>query len=221
MDQSIIFISFILMFTIVFITRDLPRRFFILVAAGVIGYIYYQQKQKTTKKKQTLEAFLDTIEKELGDDHELPTDKVFTMHKTPRNLKFVKRHSEIKQLLFDLKFLQVYDKALYHRIVSYIEYFLKIHFKVMIGKYEVKLYLPMLKDLRLEILNAMKSMVFSTPHVSTIIDIPDLDVYISKKTKIMQAITYKFIKLICHKHHLPFKPPYEDDYVRDDQYALF
>lgn len=219
--KTLLVVSFCILFVFTFIVKQLAYRFFLLIMMLVIGYMYYQQFAKQKKKNTNLRSHLDRVEKDLEGDFETPVKDVFYIHKSPRNIKFIKKHEVIRQILYDLKFLTIYDKGLYHRLFTITENFLKMHFKIMIGKYEFDLYYPMLVDSRMEILNVMKSIYYNIPSVSTILYIKNLDSYVEERIRKMQSITYKLLKLLCNKYNREFKPPYNFDPHKDNHYALF
>lgn len=217
----LLIIAFVILFVALFVLKDMSSRFLVLMTCVVVGYILYQQQKTEMDKNRNMKVILDKKENELSDDFEVPENNIFHVHKTPRNLKFIKRHSEFMHVIHDLRFLNIYDRALYNKLISYIEYFLKIHYKIMIGKYEVELYLGMLKDIRSEILNIMKSIYFNIPNVSTILYIDNLDDYVEKRIKTVQALTYKLMKVIGRKYQKNVKPPFDHDLTKDIHYALF
>lgn len=219
--KSLLIFSFCILFVFTFIVKQLAYRFFLIVMMFVLAYMYYQGYEKAKKKNNNLQAQLNKVEKELEGDFETPVNDVLYIHKSPRNIKFIKKHEYVRQVLYDLKFLNIYDKGLYHRLHTLTENFLKLHFKIMIGKYEFDLYYPMLVDTRFEILNDMKSIYFNIPSVSTILYIKDVDAYVEERIKKMQSITYKLIKLLCNKYKREFKPPYNFDPRKDNHFALF
>ena len=215
-----ILLVFIIVFIFLFIITDFSQRFFFVILLAALGYMYYQKYQKQKKKNNNQSVYFDKVEKQLSGDKEL-NSSIYYIHKTPRNIKFIKQHESISKILYDMKFLEIYDTALYEQLVSHCEYFLKIHFKVMIGKYDFNLYYPVLVDTRNELLNLFKSIVLNVPNISTILEIPDINEYVNKRTRMMQGMTYKLLKLLCHKYNKPFKPPYNNDNSRSEQYALF
>lgn len=219
--KTLLVLAFCIIFVFTFIVKQFAYRFFLLITLTILGYMYYQDFEKTKRKNNNLHTHLNSVEKELEGDFETPVKDVFYIHKSPRNIKFIKKHELIRQILYDLKFLNIYDKGLYHRIFTVTEHFLKIHYKVMIGKYEFDLYYPMLVDSRHEIMNVMKSIYFNIPSISTILYIKDLDAYVEERIRKMQSITYKLLKLLCNKYKREFKPPYNFDPQKDNHYALF
>lgn len=203
-----------------FVLKDSAHRFFFVCATAAAGYMYLKNYKTVEKKNNNQESFIASVEKELSDDHEVPENRIFYIHKFPRSLKFLRRHRELQQAVFDLKFLQIYDRALFNKMVAFLEYFLKIHFKIMIGKYDFTLYYPVLRDIRSETLNTMKSVHLNIPNISTILYIKDVDAYVEQRIRLVQAVTYKLMKLLSHKHRSVYKPPLENDNF-DQHYALF
>lgn len=218
----ILVLFFIILVCLVFIITDNSQRFFLLVICAIAGYFYWTSKTKTVKKQKSTLSFVDNIEKELNDDHEISLGNCFYVHKNPRNLKYLKKHQNLTQIVYDIKFVQIYDRALYNKIVALIEYFLKIHYKVVLEKYDFSLYYGMLKDIRIELLNSMKSIHYNIPNISTITTIPNLDEFVELRIRMVQAITYKMLKLLAHKYNKPFhKPPHENDLNSEKHFALF
>ncbi len=222
MDKETIFTILILItFILIFVIKNLAERFFFITLFVILCYMYYERSKKGKIKNMDKNNLLSNISKELGNDFEVTNSPVFFIHKTPRSLKFINKHDELKNIVYNLKFLQIYDRALYNRIIICLEYYLKIHYKVMLGKYDFNLYYPMLVDVRNEILNDMKSVYFNIPTISTIIDIDNLDNYVEKHIRLVQSITYKLLKILCNKYGKDCKPPFGFDKIKDDHFSLF
>jgi hypothetical protein len=190
------------------------------------GIFYWKYLENLTKKNSDKTTLLLDIQNDLAVEYEIPEKKTFSIHKSPKNLKYLMKKDEFINILYDLKFLKLYDKELYYKLISYINYFLKIHYLVMLTKYDFHLNFPVLQDLRNEILNIMKSIHYNTPDVSTILDIPNLDTYINLRTKRMQALTYKYLKIVYHKFvksrtYMNYKPPFSFDSAKEKNYELF
>jgi hypothetical protein len=185
-----------------------------------------RNKEKAKKEKQNanVSKYISKLEQELNDDFEVPDNRIFFIHKTPRSLKYTHQSQDIRQIIYDLKFMEIYDKALYQKLVSYVEYFLKIHYKILIGKYEFDYYFPILKDIRNEILNIMKTICFNTPDKSRILYIKSIDNYVEDRIVMMQAKTYRYIKILFHKYqrdHMTYQAPFENDTTKDAHYHVF
>lgn len=220
----IFFIILLFIFYNLFIIRDVKILFFIIIISIIAYILYDKRKTRDIVKDRNKIEYIDNIEKQLNHDYEIPENKIYHIHKTPRNIKYIKKNEDIKNIIYDLKFLQIYNKELYEKFISYFEYFLKIHYNVMLEKYDYRTYFSILKDIRNEILNIMKSIYFNVPKISTIIDIPDLDKYIEKRILIIQSITYKYMKIAYNKYsqdHVTYNAPFEYDSMKDDRYDLF
>jgi Ca2+/Na+ antiporter len=222
-----IFLIFVIIFFIYYnivINRDSKGIFFILITLFILYILYSQKAALSEKKNNNIITYINNLEKELNNDYEVPENKIFFIHKTPRNIKYIKKTKDVQQIIYDIKFLKVFDNALYQKIITYLEYFLKIHYKVVIGKYDFELYFPILKDIRNEILNSMKTIYFNIPTISTTIDIKNLDKYTEQRILKIQSITLKYLKIIFHKYkknHLSYEAPFEYDTLKDPHYNLF
>lgn len=221
-NKNIFLIAFAFLMVFIYIIQDFNQRLFAIIILILFGYLYYLKSLKSTNIKNiSRNDFIDKIEKELSVGLEIPENSIFFIHKTPKNLKYIKKTDELLQVLYDIKFLSIYNSELFYKLISYIEYFLKIHYKMMLGKYEFKIYYQILRDIRIEILNIMKSSYLSLPNISTILSMPDINNYMEKRIRKVQAVTYSYLKIICHKYNKPFKPPAEFDIAKDNHYALF
>lgn len=216
-------IGFFIYYNVV-INQDVKGIFFIITIIIILYILYLQKSAIDEKKNNNITKHITELEKELNHDYEVPENKIFYIHKTPRNIKYIKRTQDIQQVIYDIKFLKIYDSALYEKIISYLEYFLKIHYKIMLEKYEFELYFPVLKDIRNEILNSMKTIYFNIPTISTTIDIKNLDKYIEQRILKIQAITLKYVRIVYNKYnknHLTYQAPFEYDKLKDQHYNLF
>lgn len=229
-QENLLLIFFLALFLFynLFITKDVKALFFIFILIGIFYMWRMQnQKQKLTNNNKELSSFIDGKEKELGNDSEIYDAKNFRIHKTPRNLKYLKTSPELLKFVYNLRFINLYDKALYDKLLSYIEYFMKIHYNMMIGYYDFQTYFPIIKDLRFELLNLMKTTTFNLPKQSTILPVEDLDKYMDEKTAFIQALTYRYLKIVHHKYGgektntLSYESPYSFDPANSDQYNMF
>ena len=222
----LVYIFVFYLFYLLFIQRDINITFFVILITVICVILYWQNLNRISDKDKNISKLLLEIQKDLSVEYEIPEKKIFAIHKTPRNLKYLMKKDEYVKIIYDLKFLKIYEKQLYYKLISYVNYFLKMHYNTMLEKYDYKLYFPILKDLRNEILNIMKSIHFNTPDISTILEVPNLDDFINKRTKLMQALTYKYLKVIYHKFNKDrtfshYNAPFENDYTKENHYELF
>jgi len=208
-----------------FINIHNPKALFFLLALLLIFLLFYfKAVTKRTKKEGNITSFVSGMKDLLSKDYEIPNDTIYYIHKTPRDLKYLAQADDIKKIMYDLSFLNIYDTPSFERVISYTEYFLKIHYKIMTGKYDFGTYFPLLRDTRNELLNTMKAIYFTLPKISKIMHIDDLDLYLEDKIVLMQAKTNRYMKVLIHKQGVQasrYGPPYENDGMKDRYYNLF
>lgn len=225
--MSEIFTGFILLFIlfyIIVIMKDPKLLFFTIVTFGIFYYLQTKQKQKGKIMTNNVNQHIEKLEQRLNKDYEIPNTRVYHMHKTPRSLKYIKKTDDIRQVLYRLRFLNIYEPTLYDRLVSFTETFLKVHYKIMLEQYDFDTYYPILKDLRNEILNIMKTIYFNVPNISKILYIRNLDTLVDDLVIQMQAKTYKYIKIVYHKFarsHMTYQAPFEYDNMKDNMYDFY
>ena len=222
----ILYIIAFYLFYVCIIQRDANIIFFSLVILGVAGIIYWQRLTRKNLRGNDVDKFFEDIQTQLSVEYEIPSKKTFSIHKTPTNIKYLMKKDDYVKVVYDLKFMKLYDKALYYKLITYINDFLKIHYKVMLMKYDYHLNFQILKDLRHEILNIMKSMHLNIPSISKILAIPDIDKFIIDRTKLLQGLTYKYLKIMYHKFtkektYSNYQAPFEYDYAKEANYELF
>lgn len=223
-DIFIGFIVLFILFYIVVIQKDPKLLFFVATTLGILYYMRIKERKKGRVVSNNVDRQIEKLEQRLTREYELPDTRIFSMHKTPRSLKYIKRTDDIRQILYQLKFLNIYEPSLYDRLVTYSETFLKIHYKMMLGKYDFKTYYPILQDTRNELLNIMKTIYFNVPNISTILDIPDLDKVVDDTVTRMQAKTYKYIKIVYHKYagsEVIYQAPFQHDPMKDNVYDIY
>lgn len=178
-------------------------QFFFFVALGIILYmIYGKRQQKKVDDTKNIATFIDSLEDMVStsETSEMLIATVYKLHKPLTSLQFIKSNAEVQRTLYDLRFLLLYDKENFIDITVYTEYFLKTHFNILIGKYDPKSHIPILKDIRTELLNMIHTSHFNIPNVSTIYDSTDLDDNLKLGIKRLQAITYKLTKIVFRKY---------------------
>lgn len=211
-----VFIVFVILFYfyyIFFIVKKSDQIFFALIISYVVFYFYNENRKKIQDQNANIKTYLDKIEKILLESREIP-QQVYFIHKTPRKLIYIRKNKTICEVIYDLKWVEIYDKYSLYLTVAYLEYFLKIHYNMMWGRYEYRIYFDILQDIRNIILNTLKSINFNVPKISRVLSINDLNTYIEKRIIIIQSITGKYLKIIYHKYqdtHTHYKPPYEWD----------
>jgi hypothetical protein len=185
-------------------------------------------KEEHKTQNNDIDSFIHKMEEMIiqHDTQDMIVNTVYKIHKPLKDLRYIKTLREMQESLYNLRFLLVYDKEDFIDFVVMIEYFLKIHFNVMIGKYDVQTYYAILKDIRKEILNALHSSFFDIPQYSTTFDSPNLIKDMQLELKRIQAITYRYMKVLSNKYR---KQLYHESYTgtagidphRDVRYDMF
>ena len=190
---------------------SLTGTFFILMFAFIIYSLNTQSQAESKHKIQNITQYISSME-ELVRQHDTPemvVELVYKIHKPLKTLRFIKSNNDICQILYDLRFMLNYDKENFIDLTVYIEYFLKIHFNVMIGKYEPTTNVNILKDIRVECLNLLHSTHFNIPNISTTFDSKDLDRNLKSAILKFQALSFRYMKVVYKKYK---KELIEDDY---------
>ena len=131
-------------------------------------------------------------------------DDIYPINKVPKRFIFIKKNVYLTQIIFDLKFLERYNKDGFYKIIVLLEYFLKYYYKTITDEYDYKTIIPLLTAIRTKILNLLAEQAFSVPLILNIpllkYDISNTDEYIKLITKKIQAYTYKKIEILANKN---------------------
>lgn len=194
---------FIVLYLYIINKSDNASNFFIITMIVISFLINNHSKTDKIKKQNEVNKYIEDIEQTVV-THSTPqmiSETVFRIHKPLKSLRFIKNNKEAIQLIYYLRFLMIYDREGYLDIIVYLEYFLKIHFNVMIDKYDIETNFVILKDIRREILNALQATSYNIPNISKVFDSKDLDQRLQIAIKKTQALTYRYIKIIYKKYH--------------------
>ena len=217
MTQQVLFFGFVIIFILYYITIIKFQKkalFFTLVIVAIVYILYIRNVEKEKKEMNNISTFISNVENDLVHESEIPEDKVFSVHKTPKNINFIKKFPDFQNILYELRYLKKYDKPLYDKIVTYLEYFLRMHYKIMIGKYDFALSYQSIKDVRNELLNTLKTIPYNVPEMSSF----------EKNTELIRSITFNYIRTLFHKYpvqHFSYKAPFEHDTNKNNQYHAF
>jgi hypothetical protein len=157
-------------------------------------------------KKKTRAKNVDKKNEEIWKYYQQLTSKrhvsfsrVYAVDKGPKTIKYIFLNPRVKSIMEQLYFMRHYQEDLLANIIIYVETFFRLHYNVIIGKYDACRYIPIIKDIQIEILELFGHITFNVPKHSSIIDIPDIDKHIHKKQKELHAITTRYITVLKHK----------------------
>ena len=216
------FIVLLYFFVIIFQKKNPVYLFFSLIIFGIIIYNIHDQYINKTNKDDHIIKYIKNIEKQCN--FEL-LSKDYHIHKIPIKLEHLLMNKDFMNILWDLKFIYIYDRHALIRLACYFEIFLKMHYNMLIGKYEYILYYPKLIDLHKEISNHIKSFTFNVPNISTVLDIENIDDVLEEKYKRTNALTFKYTKIIYKKYKTRtntyiYKGPSPIDLQMSENYSL-
>jgi hypothetical protein len=230
-NQQILF-YFVSVFTVLylysFIRYDNVSNFFIL-SIIVIGLLINNHNNTDNIRKQNeVQQYVIDIEQTVV-SHSTPQmvlETVYKLHKPLKSLRFIKNNNEATQLVYYLRFLMIYDREGYLDFIICLEYFLKLHFNIMIGKYDIETNFVILKDIRYELLNALQTSTYNIPNISKVFDGRNLDERIKTATMKVQALTYRYVKIVYKKYHdvldhKQYKGTREYDPLKNDKYHMY
>jgi hypothetical protein len=169
----------------------------------VVSYIIYNwQHEEQKNHMQDLDTYINYLE-QLVLTHNTPemiVELVYKIHKPLKTLRFIRQNKEVRETLYMLRFLLIYDKEDFIDLIICLEYFFKIHYNILIEKYDITTYFAMLKDIRSELINALHSTYFNIPNISKTFDVPNLENELDIGIKRIQAVTYRYMKILYHKY---------------------
>lgn len=219
---------FIVLYLYSFIQYDNVSNFFILSIIIIGLLINNHNKSDNIKKQNELQQYIKDIEQTVLSHNtpEMMLETVYKVHKPLKSLRFIKNNNEATQLVYYLRFLMIYDREGYLDFIIYLEYFLKIHFNIMIGKYDVETNFIILKDIRYELLNALQTTTYNIPNTSRVFDGKDLDERLKIAIIKLQALTYRYVKIIYKKYHdviehKHYKGTREYDPLKNNRYHMY
>jgi hypothetical protein len=131
-------------------------------------------------------------------------DNLFPISKLPRNFMFIEKNPYIYKIIFDLRFLEKFNKDAYYKLIILLEYFIKYYYKTITDEYDFNTVIDMLMTIRKTILNIIEEQVFSIPTKLNLpnldYDIGDTDEYLKINVTKIRAFTYKKIKILASKN---------------------
>lgn len=219
----VILVGFIVTYHVFYI-KDVFKVFLLVVLVGIGAYTQWYKMKADKVDEADTKVFFDKLEKSI--DVELVLHNLYSIHTFNGKLKYVRRHKRIVKFIQDIKVIEIYDVPTFQRVIVLMENFLKIHFYIMIEKYQPSLNIPVLHDIHLEILNVLSQCIFIMPKVSKVLDIPDIDTYMERRIKDIDAILQNFEQMVTNKFcakgkcdHLTYNSPKPNDVY--DPHNLF
>jgi hypothetical protein len=219
---KLVIIAVVFFIYFVFLQNGASVQTFVILLLVFILFSYKSTLTKQEKVSATnVEQYTVDLEKQVIQHRtpEMVLEHVYIIHKPLKDLYYIRKNIVIKNMIYKLKFLQIYEQQQYLDIVVMIEYFLKIHFNIMIGKYDHQTYHAILWDIRDEVLNSLYACYFNVPRYSKTYDSPNLDGELKQAIYIFQSFTFKLLKVLRNKYQLPTQPQTFDP-LKNNKYHI-
>jgi|TARA_B110000259_G_C14016023_1_gene401340 hypothetical protein len=189
---------------IVYRSKNIVVVMFLILLYFVYLYdIFGKLNNKELKNKKDLitehtTKFIDNeIKTHSNGNHFIDNLNIYPIYNKPKNFIFLKHDKFLENILYDLRYIEQYDKGDYFKLIILIENFLKIYYNLIIDRYDID-YVDILLDTRKEILNIMYNFKVDAPMFSK--KGKRLDDLIHKNLLKTQSYTYKKIKNINKKY---------------------
>lgn len=156
---------------------------------------------KTTNQLKE-EHVKEVVEKDISyhknDKFYMDNANIYKIFKKPKKFTFLKKDKFLEEVLYELKFIEKYDKADFFRMLILMNDFLKIYYNIIIDKYD-HTNLDILVDIRLELLNTMYNFMVDSPMYSRNKK-KRHDIQIYNNLVKVQSYTYKKLKNLNKKY---------------------
>ena len=208
---------------IVYRSKNVVLIMFLILLYFIYLYdIFGKLNNKELKNKEELinEHTTKIIDKEIkthnNNNHYIDNLNIYPIYNKPKKFIFLKNDKFLEKILYNLRFIESYDRGDYLKLTILIENFLKIYYNLIIDRYDID-YVDILLDTRKEILNIMYNFKVDAPMFSK--KGIRLDKIIDNNLLKTQGYTYKKIKNINKKYptlHLKSPSPIHIDDLYDN-----
>lgn len=219
---KLLVVSTVFLIYLVIIQNGLSIQSFVMLLLVFILFAYNTKNAKDQKQSSiNMERYIAELEAEVVTHRtpEMVLEHVYIIHKPLKDLYHIRKNNVVREVVYTLKFLQIYDKQQYLDIVVMIEYFLKIHFNVMIAKYDHQTYYTILEDVRDEIINSLYSCYYNIPRYSKTYDSPNLERDLKNAIFKFQSISFKLLKIVRNKYNITTKQKTIDN-MKNNMYHM-
>lgn len=198
----------------------------------IIIYIFnlYNIKEKINNKlfktdEEVKKKFINDVVEEDISYHKnkrfyLNNPNIYKIYKKPRDFYFLKNNEFFEEIIFNLRFVEKYDKGDFLRMITLMDAFLKTYYYIINDKYDYS-YIDILVDIRLELLNTINNFMIDAPMFSKDKN-KRLDKIIHKNQLKVQSYTYKKLKNLSNKfpQFKPNNPKGINDVTINDNYNV-
>ena len=182
------------------------NKFILIIMFFIIIYIFnlYDLKNKFKNEEfKTIDEFKkknvdDLLNKDISYHKNnklfLNNSNLYKIYKKPTDFYFLKNNKFLEEIIYDLRFIEKYDKADFSRMMILMDAFLKTYYYIINDKYDYT-YTDIVVDIRLELLNTINNFMIDAPLFSKNKKIR-LDKHINNNLLKVQSYTFKKLKNI-------------------------
>lgn len=165
-----------------------------------------EYKNEIDRKNEYLENLFDKEMLIHNDGNLYIETESFNNYKKSKNLDFIKNNNNLKDLIYDFKFMKKFNKEGYFKLVVLSDNFLNYYYNIISDNLDES-NIPILIDTRNELLNVIYNFMVDAPMFSKNKN-KRLDVEINNLLIKFQSYTYKKLKNVNKKYpHISVKNP--------------
>lgn len=188
----------------VFVLRDVPTACFMACALGLVYLARRNARGESTHGTRRADAFWQSVADAMTSEKYAALElERYDCHRPPKRLKLVARTPAVKEALYELRHLLVYNPTLFVTIAALTEVFLRKHFEAMTDKREPDTAWSALQALRRDLINLLHRAVFDTPKLPRLNLLPpgrrDFDEALARAIAGMQRHTFAMMEALYRK----------------------
>jgi hypothetical protein len=202
--------------------------FFTLVFAATVFIILTIKHEREAIETKNLENFMLKLESDImhHTTPEMMLETVYSVHEPLKNINHIKANEEVCQILYNLRFLLIYDRENFLDIIVLLEQFFKLHFNLMLYKANPLAHTQILQDLRTEILNMLHSCHYNIPTHSVLVERNSLTNDMQQSILHLMAIMSRYVNIVFKKYrkqlaHKEYKFTRSYDTQKNNRYHLY
>lgn len=173
----------------------------IMIIMILAYYIDIYLRHQQTVENNAFKTSTDKLKNDVKDMVEVSAYNVY-IKENNKQLKYLVKNKNLMTILHNIRFMKKFNKAVYNKIVMYMDKLMKIYVYILADRYDTNTFLPLFSDVKNQILEQMYSYIFIIPesfkhtygfdpHVEFDKSIADF----IKKTNAMQSIIENYAKI--------------------------
>ena len=169
----------------------------IIIIIFAFYYINNYIKENDIIKKSDHNIKKDKIQREVKDIIEVSNDNLY-VNKNNKTTKYLIKNKEFMDILFNIRFIKKFDKTKYSNMIINMDKLMKIYMYILADRYDINTYLPILTDIKNNIIEIFYSLIFVIPNKFKHIYGFDPQVEIDKSLKDFRTKTKDMITVITN-----------------------